>query len=153
MLFDYDDVDRLSLTTLPNGVAVDHTYDNADQLTGLAWQKAGQASTGNIGYCYNSLGQIVGQTGGFSSQALPAASTGASGFDDANRQLSYNSQALTYEDKVQALPSTARPAPKRLRANICFIYDPYIESNRSHHGHRQYRRRPARPTAPCVHGE
>ncbi|AAM38627.1 hypothetical protein BI312_10175 [Xanthomonas citri pv. citri] len=153
MLFDYDDVDRLSLTTLPNGVAVGHTCDNADQLTGLAWQKAGQASTGNIGYCYNSLGQIVGQTGGFSSQALPAASTGASGFDDANRQLSYNSQALTYEDKVQALPSTARAAPKRLRANIRFIYDTYIESNRSHHGHRQYRRRPARPTAPCVHGE
>ncbi|QWN22059.1 hypothetical protein DGM98_19730 [Xanthomonas citri] len=53
----------------------------------------------------------------------------------------------------QALPSTARVDPKRLRADIRFIYDSYIDSNRTRHGHRQYRRRPARSTAPCVHGE
>nr|WP_309545330.1 RHS repeat-associated core domain-containing protein [Xanthomonas campestris] len=108
VLFDYDDVDRLSLATLPNGVAVGHTYDNADQLTGLAWQKAGQTSIGSIGYAYNSLGQIVTQTGGFSSQALPAASTGTNGFDDANRQLSYNSQALTYDNNGNLLSDGTR---------------------------------------------
>ncbi|UQP96026.1 RHS repeat-associated core domain-containing protein [Xanthomonas arboricola pv. pruni] len=108
VLFDYDDIDRLSLATLPNGVAAAYTYDNADQLTGLAWQKAGQASIGSIGYGYNPLGQIVAQTGGFSSQALPAASTGTNGFDDANRQLSYNSQALTYDDNGNLLSDGTR---------------------------------------------
>lgn len=108
VLFDYDDVDRLSLATLPNGVAVAHTYDNADQLTGLAWQKAGQASIGSLGYGYNSLGQIVAQTGSFSSQALPASSTGTNGFDDANRQLSHNSQALTYDSNGNLLSDGTR---------------------------------------------
>ncbi len=96
--FAYDGADRLSSLTLPNGIEVAHSYDAGSQLTGLAWQKPGQPAVGTLGFGYDSNGQVINQSGSFASQTLPAATTGASSFDDANRQLTHNGRTLSYDD-------------------------------------------------------
>ncbi len=96
--FTYDGADRLSNLTLPNGIEVAQSYDAGNQLTGLAWQKPGQQAIGTLGFGYDSNGQIINQSGSFASQTLPAATTGASSFDDANRQLTHNGRTLSYDD-------------------------------------------------------
>lgn len=96
--FAYDGADRLSSLTLPNGIEVAHSYDAGSQLTGLAWQKPGQPAVGTLGFGYDSNGQIINQSGSFASQTLPAATTGASSFDDTNRQLTHNGRTLSYDD-------------------------------------------------------
>ncbi|WP_152593465.1 hypothetical protein [Stenotrophomonas maltophilia] len=64
----------------------------------MAWQKPGQQAIGTLGFGYDSNGQIINQSGSFASQNLPAATTGASSFDDANRQLTHNGRTLSYDD-------------------------------------------------------
>lgn len=96
--FAYDGADRLSSLTLPNGIEVAHSYDAGNQLTGLAWQKPGQPAVGTLGFGYDSNGQVINQSGSFASQTLPAATTAASSFDDANRQLTHNGRTLSYDD-------------------------------------------------------
>lgn len=95
--FDYDDADRLVRTILPNGIKTGYAYNDADQVTGIAWLKPDDSLLGDLGYGYNDVGQRVAQTGSFASQKLPAASTGPNGFDDNNRQTQYNGDALTYD--------------------------------------------------------
>ncbi|PPU91637.1 RHS repeat-associated core domain-containing protein, partial [Xanthomonas albilineans] len=68
----------------------------ANQVTGLAWGKAGQAALGSLGYGYDSRGQLVAQTGSHAPQALPPASTNNT-FDDNNRQTQANGNARSYD--------------------------------------------------------
>lgn len=95
--FDYDDADRLDVTTLPNGVKAGHTYNDADQLVGLAWLKHDGTSLGALGYGYDSVGRLVAQTGSFASQALPPATNASNGFDDNNRQIQYQEQTQSFD--------------------------------------------------------
>lgn len=95
--FDYDDANRLTKTTLPNGVKAGYAYNDADQLTGIAWLKANDTQIGDLGYGYDAYGKLVARTGSFVSQNLPSASTGANAFDDNNRQTQYNGQTLSYD--------------------------------------------------------
>ncbi|MFA0924947.1 RHS repeat domain-containing protein, partial [Xanthomonas fragariae] len=80
---------------------------NANQVTGLAWGKAGQAALGSLGYGYNSVGQLVAQTGTHASQSLPPASSGNS-FDDNNRQTKANNVALSYDESGHLLNDGSR---------------------------------------------
>ncbi|WP_164671112.1 RHS repeat domain-containing protein, partial [Pseudomonas viridiflava] len=89
VIFAYDNANRLTTQTLPNQVQTVYTYNNADQVTGMAWGKAGQAALGSLGYGYNTVGQVVAQTGTHAPQTLPAAISGNS-FDDNNRQTAAN---------------------------------------------------------------
>ncbi|WP_249027737.1 RHS repeat domain-containing protein [Xanthomonas albilineans] len=94
--FAYDNANRLSSKTLPNQVQTVYVYNDANQVTGLAWGKAGQAALGSLGYGYDSRGQLVAQTGSHAPQALPPAST-SNTFDDNNRQTQANGNARSYD--------------------------------------------------------
>ncbi|MCW0378053.1 hypothetical protein NB697_000899 [Xanthomonas sacchari] len=95
MAFDYDAADRLTETTLPNGVKTGYAYNTANQTTGIAWLKPDGTALGEIGYGYDQVGRLVAQTGSFAPQALPAARSG--GFDDNNRQTQADGQTLSYD--------------------------------------------------------
>ncbi|OLI93236.1 type IV secretion protein Rhs, partial [Xanthomonas oryzae pv. oryzae] len=105
--FAYDNANRLTTQTLPNQVQTVYTYNNADQVTGMAWGKAGQAALGSLGYGYNTVGQLVAQTGTHAPQALPAASSGNT-FDDNNRQTTASNVALNYDDNGNLLSDGSR---------------------------------------------
>ncbi|WP_228739209.1 RHS repeat-associated core domain-containing protein [Xanthomonas euvesicatoria] len=105
--FAYDNANRLTTQTLPNQVQTVYTYNNADQVTGMAWGKAGQAALGSLGYGYNTVGQLVVQTGTHAPQTLPAASSGNS-FDDNNRQTTASNVALNYDDNGNLLSDGSR---------------------------------------------
>lgn len=95
--FDYDDADRLTKLTLPNGVQAGYAYNDADQITGIAWLKADNSAIGSLGYGYDPIGRLAAQTGSFAPQALPQASGGQNSFDDNNRQTQHNGQALSFD--------------------------------------------------------
>lgn len=105
--FAYDNANRLTTQTLPNQVQTVYTYNNADQVTGMAWGKAGQPALGSLGYGYNTVGQLVAQTGTHAPQSLPAASSGNT-FDDNNRQTTANSVALSYDESGNLLSDGSR---------------------------------------------
>ncbi|WP_167551839.1 RHS repeat-associated core domain-containing protein, partial [Xanthomonas axonopodis] len=105
--FAYDNANRPSSMTLPNQVQTVYVYNDANQVTGLAWGKAGQAALGSLGYAYDSLGQLVAQTGSHAPKALPPASTNNS-FDDNNRQTQANGVALSYDDNGNLLNDGTR---------------------------------------------
>ncbi|WP_311239035.1 MULTISPECIES: RHS repeat-associated core domain-containing protein [unclassified Xanthomonas] len=102
VIFAYDNANRLTTQTLPNQVQTVYTYNNADQVTGMAWGKAGQPALGSLGYGYNTVGQLVAQTGTHAPQALPQPSSGNS-FDDNNRQTAANNVALSYDESGNLL--------------------------------------------------
>ncbi|WP_379653770.1 RHS repeat-associated core domain-containing protein [Pseudoxanthomonas sp. UC19_8] len=93
----YDQADRISEVILPNGVRAGHAYNDANQITGLAWRKPDNTLLGDLGYGYDVTGKIASQTGSFASQLLPDASGGVSQYDDNNRQTSKNSQPIAYD--------------------------------------------------------
>ncbi|WOB50889.1 hypothetical protein NYR97_05735 [Xanthomonas hydrangeae] len=105
--FAYDTANRLTTQTLPNQVQTVYTYNNADQVTGMAWGKAGQPALGSLGYGYNTVGQLVAQTGTHAPQSLPAASSSNS-FDDNNRQTAANNVALSYDESGNLLSDGSR---------------------------------------------
>ncbi|CAD0303778.1 hypothetical protein CFBP8129_04980 [Xanthomonas hortorum pv. gardneri] len=107
VIFAYDNANRLTTQTLPNQVQTVYTYNNADQVTGMAWGKAGQAALGSLGYGYNTVGQLVAQTGTHAPQALPTATSGNS-FDDNNRQTAANNVALSYDESGNLLSDGSR---------------------------------------------
>jgi RHS repeat-associated protein len=80
---------------LPNGVAVNYTYDVASELTGIAYQ-AGLVPLGNLTYGYDLAGHRNGVTGSLAHTGLPNAVGGAA--YNANNQLTqWGSAALTYD--------------------------------------------------------
>ncbi|WP_244953579.1 RHS repeat-associated core domain-containing protein [Xanthomonas axonopodis] len=105
--FAYDNANRPSSMTLPNQVQTVYVYNDANQVTGLAWGKAGQAALGSLGYAYDSLGQLVAQTGSYAPKALPPASTN-NAFDDNNRQTQANGVAMSYDDNGNLLNDGSR---------------------------------------------
>lgn len=53
--FTYDDADRRSTLTLPNGVVTTSGYDNANQLTSLTFV-LGPSTLGTLTYAYDAAG-------------------------------------------------------------------------------------------------
>lgn len=119
--FDYDAVDRLRATTLPNGVVAGYTYDDGNQLAGLAWQKPGQPAVGELGYAYNSRGQVVAQGGSLAGVVLPSASSEASTFDDANRELTRDGVSLNYDASGNLLSDGQRTYVWNVRDQLVSI--------------------------------
>ena len=95
--FKYDAVSRVQQLTLPNGVQANYGYYADSRIQSIQWLKADNTVLGNLAYGYDNVGRMISQTGSFAPQVLPAASTGANGFDANNRQTPYNGQALAYD--------------------------------------------------------
>ena len=95
--FTYDAANRRTTLTLPNGVVASYSYDDANELTAMAYTSASNPSLGTLAYSYDSAGRRTAVTGTLASDLLPTATTTANTFDLANRQTSFNGQALSYD--------------------------------------------------------
>ncbi|HEY7065844.1 MAG TPA: RHS repeat-associated core domain-containing protein [Chloroflexota bacterium] len=97
--FGYDLASRRTTLTLPNGVSVTYGYDNAGQLTSLDY-KQNASSVGSLTYGYDNAGQRTSQSGLVNSvtpTTLPAAMTGTTIYDAANRLQVWNGTPLHYD--------------------------------------------------------
>ena len=93
--FSYDNANRRSTLTLPNGVTVAYSFDAASQLTGLTYS-LGQTTLGNLTYGYDGAGRRAIVGGSFARTGLPLALSSAT--YNANNQLTqWGTAALTYD--------------------------------------------------------
>ena len=84
--FEYDDANRRTRLTLPNGVKTEYAYDAASRLTGLTY-KLGGATLGNLAYTYDPGSQRAKVVGTWARHLLPAAvSLGGPGGNDAGNK-------------------------------------------------------------------
>src|SRR5262249_11565791 len=92
----YDEGNRRSTLTLPNGITVTYGYDNADQLTSIVYQQGG-TTLGDLSYTYDAAGRRVGVGGSLARTELPAAVASAS-YDANNRLINWNGTPFSYDD-------------------------------------------------------
>jgi RHS repeat-associated protein len=93
--FTYDNADRRTVLTLPNGVTVESAYDAASQLTGLTY-KLGSNTLGDLTYTHDVAGNRLTTGGGWARTGLPAAMASAT-YDAANQISTWASTSFTYD--------------------------------------------------------
>jgi hypothetical protein len=84
----YDGAARRYSLTLPNGIAINYTYDNDSRITQLAYS-ANSTSLGALTYSYDSDSRAVGKGGSFATVNLPGAVSNNT-YDIANRITKWN---------------------------------------------------------------
>jgi RHS repeat-associated protein len=92
---DYDPLGRRTHMSLPNGVSTDYQYDGASQVTALVYRNA-TGVLGDLSYQYDAVGNRTGVGGAFARTLLPNPLVSAN-YNAANRQLTFDSQPLTYD--------------------------------------------------------
>src|SRR5262249_53937258 len=91
----YDDANRRSTLTLPNGIVTTYGYDNANQLTSLTYT-LGQTTLGTLTYNYDPAGRRTEVGGTWARTGLPQAVT-STNYDAANRLMSWAATSLSYD--------------------------------------------------------
>lgn len=91
----YDNSDRRTCLTLPNGVTVAYTYDLDGHVTGMTYS-AGGTQLGTLTYAYDAGGHVISKGGSMASTGLPTAVSGNT-FNAANEMTAFNGGALTYD--------------------------------------------------------
>jgi RHS repeat-associated protein len=92
----YDDANRRTSLLLPNGVQAAYTYSNRDELASITFTNGG-TTLGTLTYSYDAAGRRTGLGGTWARTGLPQVVASAT-YDDANRQLTWGGQSLTYDD-------------------------------------------------------
>jgi len=59
----YDAAGRLVETTLPNNIKAGYAYNEASQLTGIAWMKPDSTLLGDLGYGFDAVGRLMAASG------------------------------------------------------------------------------------------
>jgi RHS repeat-associated protein len=95
--FAYDSQSRRATLTLPNGIVVSYGYDLASQLSGLTYTLGG-STLGTLSYGYDAAGQRTATTGSYARTSLPAATTSAPTYNEANRLTSWNGTTISYDN-------------------------------------------------------
>jgi len=90
--YSYDPAGQLTAKSLPNGILTHYQYDAAGRLTQLSHSKADGSALSSIGYTYDENGNRISQ----SRTSLPDTPFTAT-YDAANRMLTYNGYALSYD--------------------------------------------------------
>ena len=90
------DTNRRTSLTLPNSVVATYAYTNRDELASITFKK-GTVTLGTLTYTYDAAGRRQTVGGTWARTGLPAALASAT-YDDANRQLTWGGQTLTYDD-------------------------------------------------------
>jgi RHS repeat-associated protein len=93
--FNYDNADRRSSITLPNGVVANYQYDNSSRLIGITYQRGG-SSLGGVVYAYDPLGRRIQVSGSLIQSGMPQAVASAT-YDSANELINWNGASLTYD--------------------------------------------------------
>ena len=91
----YDDTDRRTSLTLPNGIVVDYAYDDDSRIAGLTYRQ-GMTTLGTLTYDHDARGQRIGVGGTWARAMLPPAVAAAT-YDDANQIATWNSVSFTYD--------------------------------------------------------
>jgi RHS repeat-associated protein len=89
----YDAANRRTQLTLPNGVAVAYSYDQASRMTGPAYSANG-GRLGNLSY--DADGRRTSVSGSLAAVSLPAAASGNT-FNADNEMTGFNGQKLAYD--------------------------------------------------------
>jgi RHS repeat-associated protein len=85
VLLSYDDANRRTSLTLPNGVHAAYGYNDINQLTSIFYTKADDSALGDLQYSYDAAGRRIAIDGSLASVAAPALSTSSA--YNANNQL------------------------------------------------------------------
>jgi RHS repeat-associated protein len=93
--FGYDNDNRRTSLTLPNGVTASYSYDQDARLVGIAYQ-FGANTLGNLTYTYDSVGRRTLVGGSFARTGLPGAVT-SSTYDVANELTNWNGTSIAYD--------------------------------------------------------
>jgi YD repeat-containing protein len=93
--FSYDDGNRRTLLTLPNGIEVSYDYDAAWQLTGLTYT-LDTTTLGTLSYTYDLAGNRTDIGGTWARTNLPAALASAT-YDAANQITAWGSTSFSYD--------------------------------------------------------
>src|SRR5262249_17973040 len=91
----YDDANRHSTLTYPNGIVATYGYDNANELTSLAYT-LGPTTLGSLTYTYDAAGQRTSIGGSWASTGLSQALASAT-YDGSNRLVTWGGQIFSYD--------------------------------------------------------
>jgi RHS repeat-associated protein len=130
--FAYDNANRRTSLTLPNGVSVEYGYDNASQLTSLTY-KQGLSLLGDLTYNYDQAGRRTKMGGSFARTGQPQPVASAT-YNGANQLIQRAGQTLTYDangnltsDGVNTFSWDARNQLASITGNVSasFQYDAF----------------------------
>lgn len=93
--FGYDNADRRSALTLPNGITVQYGYDQASRLTALTYM-LGTNILGNLTYSFDAANNVVQMGGSFARTGLPQPMASAN-YDAANQLTNWNGVSFAYD--------------------------------------------------------
>ncbi len=97
----YDNANRRTCLTLPNGVIASYGYDSDSRVTSLTYGTGGSCSSppsnlGNLSYSYDTDGRMTAKTGSLASTGMPSAVSGNT-FNADNAMISFNGATLSYD--------------------------------------------------------
>jgi YD repeat-containing protein len=100
----YDNANRRTCLSLPNGVIATYGYDKDSRVTSLTYGTGGSCSSppsnlGNLTYTYDSDGRRTATAGSLATVTLPANVTGGTStvYNADNAQTKFNGTALSYD--------------------------------------------------------
>jgi len=94
--FEYDAANRLTKTTLANGVTMNYGYDNASRLTSIVYKRSDGSVLGDLAYAYDSTGRRTGESGSLAGTTMPTDAT--SSVHNANNQVTaWAGAGLSYD--------------------------------------------------------
>jgi YD repeat-containing protein len=91
----YDNADRRTSLTLPNGILLTYTYDSDSRVTAMIWT-LGSTAVGDLEYQYDADNRVIQKTGSFAQTKLPAAVSNNT-FNAANEMTAFNGTPQTYD--------------------------------------------------------
>jgi YD repeat-containing protein len=95
--FGYDNANRRTSLTLPNGILVEYGYDAASRVTSITYKQNGTTLLGDLTYEYDKAGNRTKIGGSWARTGMPQSRTNTS-YDTNNRQLTFGDKTLTYDD-------------------------------------------------------
>jgi YD repeat-containing protein len=99
--FAYDNANRRTSLTLPNGIVVRYSYYVDSHLKDLTWTQSGGTQIGNLHYTYDAAGRVTGKSGTMANTNLPTAIVVPNTFNADNEMTSFNGQPMTYDAGVK----------------------------------------------------
>ncbi len=94
-LLNYDNANRRSTLTLPNGVLLQYSFDTASRLTNMVYS-FGSSVLGDLAYSYDAAGRRTQVGGSLARTGLPQPVTSAA-YDAANELNQWNGVNLSYD--------------------------------------------------------
>jgi RHS repeat-associated protein len=125
----YDNANRRSTLTLPNGLLLKYGYDNDSRVTSMSYQ-FGSNPLGSLTYAYDAVGRRTQLGGSFARTGLPTAVSSAQ-YDVSNELTQWNGATISYDANGNILNDGTATyswnARNQLtgRGGISFQYDGY----------------------------